>query len=210
MENNIMLVGFEHYGKNGRNKQQEQENDLLKMNNAIHNNISKYIIIDASESTIKHIRNSILGSYLNNVFDLSNINWNKCHEYACNSLVKMASELWSEGYGTTTDIGKVLKVSCNTVALYLKQGSKLGWCDYNPVEGKRMASVHGAKLTKEVIQLSLDGKYISKFKSIKEASELTGTSRSNISHVCSNKQKTANKFRWMYKDDYDKWEEMDD
>jgi hypothetical protein len=48
-----------------------------------------------------------------------------------------------------------------------------------------------------VLQLALDGSVISIFKSMELASQSTGVSRTSISLVCSGKQNTAWKFRWV-------------
>jgi very-short-patch-repair endonuclease/predicted transcriptional regulator len=199
------IGGFERYGKNGRNAIEEKENDLLKYNNAILNNINKYIIIKAYESELEYLKLSILNCELNQLYDLTNINWLKCHEYACSSLIKKASDLWSEGYGTTTEIGKILNVNCNTVSRYLKQAAKLGWCNYDPKESKSSVSRFGNKFTRKIVQLSINSEIISIFNSVKEASEKSIVGRTNISQACSGKQKTAGGYKWMYKEDYDRF-----
>lgn len=55
---------------------------------------------------------------------------------------------------------------------------------------------------KRVIQLDLNGNYISEYHSVKEAYYGTGISRSAISLVACGKRKTAGGYKWMYKEDF--------
>lgn len=64
----------------------------------------------------------------------------------------------------------------------------------------------GAKL-KPVIQISLNGDFVKEYESISKASEFTGYIASAISYCCKGKRKTANGFRWLYKEDYEKLNE---
>lgn len=88
----IETHGIQHYEENKSNRartfQEEQENDKLKEKLAKTNGINKYIVIDCRESNIEHIKNNILNSKLNTLFNLSNINWIECGEFALTSLVK--------------------------------------------------------------------------------------------------------------------------
>ena len=54
------------------------------------------------------------------------------------------------------------------------------------------------KLSKPVLQLSLDGELIREWPSAKEA-ERNGFNQCNICQCCNGKQKTHKGFRWMYK-----------
>ena len=51
---------------------------------------------------------------------------------------------------------------------------------------------------REVVQYSLDGKFINKFKSIKVASEKTNIGKRNIGKVCKVQRKTAGGYLWKY------------
>lgn len=55
-----------------------------------------------------------------------------------------------------------------------------------------------------VLQFDLDGNFIRKFNSIKEASLETKAQASSISKVCNNEYKSANGFLWCYESDVDK------
>jgi len=163
------------------------------------------IRIDCRKSNLEYIKINILHSRLSELFDLSNINWLKCHEFACSSLVKKACELWSNGIDNTKEIGKIMKLGLNTISGYLKQGAKLGWCDYDPEEIQRMNGKNlSQKRFKPVVQLSLDGKFIAEYKGAIEAEEILKIKNINtgISACCNSRLKTANNYRWMFKEDY--------
>jgi len=64
---------------------------------------------------------------------------------------------------------------------------------------------NGVIFAKAVVQLSLSGKYIKEYKSILEAESETGVNNSSIAKCCKNtpKYKSAGRFMWQYKDDYE-------
>src|SRR5206468_9685999 len=134
----IEVHGIQHYTKSfkrsdGRTRslKEEQENDTLKENLAKQNGIIYYIIFDCSISNIDYIKNSVLNnSHFLDLFNLSNVNWTECHKFACKSLVKDACDLWNEG-NNAVNIGNKMKLSHSTIVNYLKQGSQIGWCNYD-------------------------------------------------------------------------------
>lgn len=54
----------------------------------------------------------------------------------------------------------------------------------------------------EVVQLDIDGVFVNKFKSLREASSKTNVNRLCIANVCKGKQLVAGGFKWMYYKDY--------
>ena len=53
-----------------------------------------------------------------------------------------------------------------------------------------------------VVQLTLDDKFIAKYKSGRHASNTTGISKDNISKCCKGTRKTSGGFKWMYESEY--------
>jgi predicted RNA-binding Zn-ribbon protein involved in translation (DUF1610 family) len=106
--------------------------DILMKNNNV-----KVIRINCEYSNLEFIKNNILHSKLIKIIDISQIDWLKCHEFACNSLVKVVCDLWNDGFKSTKEIAEKIKLHSSTVLRYLKKGSILGWCDYDPKEAKR-------------------------------------------------------------------------
>ncbi|MFV8830545.1 hypothetical protein [Alkalihalobacterium sp. APHAB7] len=192
-------ITFEYLG--GRSLEEEQENDRLKFNNAMKNGIENYILIDCQQSEFKYLKNSFLNSKLPNFYDLTRINWEECYKLACSSLAHEAWKLWDSGLTSIMKIAEKLNISRTVLTRYLKRGSDLGLCTYD-VEKETNIS--------PVVQLSPTGEFMNVFESISKAMDDLGlpkTNRdySNISTVCSGRTKMAYGYRWMYKDDYEKY-----
>jgi hypothetical protein len=202
------LRGFETVGS--KTLELEQQNDNLKEKLAKENGIKYYIIIDCRRSELEFIKNKIIESDISKLFDLKFTDWLMCHEYACNSLVKTACELWNKGINSTVKIGSILSIGFATVIKYLKQGAELGWCNYNPKEVmKENGYMHKGKKRnkkwgKPVVRLNLEGLFIDEFMSATEAGKKLKFASSHISSVCNGFRKSAGGFKWMFKEDYQK------
>jgi len=206
------IGGFETYGSglDIRTLADEQENDKNKKELAESNGYL-YIEINCLEAKMEWIKNSILNSELSKIFDLNKVDWLKCHEYSCNSLVKEACNLWNNGIKNTVEIGKIMKLHSSTISRYLKQGVLLDWCDYNAKDvtiyyGNKLGQFSSENNIKPVVQLSLNGDYIKEYPSIVEAEKQTGALVSSISACCRNtgKLKSAGKYQWVFLSDYNK------
>lgn len=137
----IETHGEQHYKYTGRGRslQEEQLNDQHKYSLAIQNGIKpeNYIILDCRKSELEWIKNSILNSKLSELFDLSNIDWISCEEYAVSNIVKEVCDYWHEHVEingedlTSKDFSNIFKVHRSTICRYLNKGSKLGWCNYS-------------------------------------------------------------------------------
>lgn len=131
----IETHGKQHYTENSfftlsnRTLFDEQENDRLKEQLAKDNNINYYIILDCRESNLEWIKNSILNSKLNNLYDLSIINWDQCHEYAISSKIKEAADLYNNNF-KRKEIAKIMHISKATVTKYLREATNLNMCNY--------------------------------------------------------------------------------
>jgi hypothetical protein len=191
-------TGFEHRG--GRSLEEEQANDKLKYDNAMKNGIENYIVIDCRVSELEYLKNSFLNSELVNFYDLTYLDWEACYESACRQLTHVAWRLWNDGIKQLSEIAKIINVNQEVVRRFLKQGVSVGKCDYD-VEKERSAS--------PVVQLSLTGEFIKEHELITKAIEELGiTSKNgyvNISGVCRGQHQSAFGFRWMYKEEYDKY-----
>ena len=194
------VMGIQHYEEtNGKweTVKEIQENDINKEVLAKENGITNYIILDCRHSNVNWIKNSILNSDLPKLlnFKEEDIDWVKCDEAGCTNLVKVACNLWNEGIKSTIKIGKDLNLSSGAIRNYLKKGTKLGWCDYDPKE-----------VSREKVICITNGEV---FDSIHEAS-LNGREsiRPNISACCKGKHKSAGKSEsgeplvWMYYEEY--------
>ena len=148
--NNIKYIieshGLQHYKETSgswlTNLEQQQYNDNLKYNLAIQNGIEpeNYIIIDCRYSDIDFIKKSILNSKLNDIFDLSNVNWNEIDKLSQKSLLKEVCDYWhlhreiNNEDITTKDLEYIFKLDKTTIIKYLHKGNKINICNYNGKE----------------------------------------------------------------------------
>ena len=93
--------GLQHYEENKGWKtslKEIQQNDLDKYNLAIKNGIKpeNYIIIDCRESNLEFIKNNIIHSRLNEIFDLSEIDWDKIKQNSEKSILNEICEYWNK------------------------------------------------------------------------------------------------------------------
>lgn len=139
----IEVHGAQHYVRqihnDARTVQEEQENDKYKMNLAITNGIeeNKYIVIDACCTDFDYIKSNIIDSNLSKYYDLSAVDWSKVFEDSLHSIVLKASSLWNEGY-KTCEIAEKLHKSVSCIISLLKQGNKIGECNYTPELSNRI------------------------------------------------------------------------
>lgn len=138
----IECHGEQHYSnktkwKNDVDKQ--IDNDKYKMNMAFENGINHYIQLDCRKSDCEYIKQSILSSELNSIFNLSAIDWEKCNLNSLSSKVVEAANLWNSGIRNATEISKILGVHHDTVVSHLKRMTKHGLCDYDAKEQKRLS-----------------------------------------------------------------------
>lgn len=205
----IETHGEQHYRENnrGRSLKEEQVNDTLKEHLAKENGIDMYYVIDCSYSDINYIKNNYFQSSISNFLNLENINWLDCDRNAMKSFVRIASNYWNIGIRNINEISEILKVSRPTTRKYLKQASKLQWCDYDAKEILTERSIrNGIARRKKVVQLTKGGEYIKEWGYAQEASNELKIGRPSITSVCNGKKSTAGGFKWMYSKEYYKEE----
>lgn len=139
--------GFESLG--GKNLNQQLEIDRKKKELAISNGINEnnYIVLDCRYSDIDYIKQSLINSDLNKIISLDHINWEKCFEYAISSRVKDACSYYRNNKDISTkEVANAIGVNRVTAIEYLKIGSVIGLCDYNPHEEFKKNSERNGKL----------------------------------------------------------------
>lgn len=98
----------------------------------------KVIRIDCLVSDLEYIKTNILNSELNNLLNLSLIDWNEVQKYSTSNLVKMACEYKKNNPSwSTIKIGEVMGKSHSTICRWLNIGNELGWCIYKPEEERK-------------------------------------------------------------------------
>ena len=89
------------------------------------------IRINCEESNLEFIKQNIINSRLNEIFDLDKVDWNKVEEFALSNLVRVACDYKKNNPNiTTTQIGTIMKLDRHTIRNYLVKGTQLGWCNY--------------------------------------------------------------------------------
>ena len=165
----------------------------------------KMIRIDCNKSELEYIKNNIIKSKLSNMFDLSKIDWLKCHEYGLRNIVKIVCEYkMNNPDKTTSNIGNIMKLSENTIRRYLKRGTILGWCNYNPKLESFKGTSKSGKLREKSLEIFKNGISLGIFSSIckleRQSEKLFGVKlcHSSLSKACNNKSNSYKGFTFSY------------
>lgn len=137
----LEMDGAFHYKertKSDRTLKESQEIDERKTRLAIEHDIC-IIRIECLQSECNYIKNNMLQSKLNDIFDLSAIDWSLCDKNAQKNLVKETCNLYMNGLYNLNEIADILHIHNSTVRNYLKVGVKFGWCDYDPKQASKIA-----------------------------------------------------------------------
>lgn len=138
----VEVDGCFHYKNNAMNGQSRGEAlfiDNIKDELA---NINGYSIIriKALESNLDYMRKSILSSKLNNIFDLSNIDWILCARSSLSSLITKSAELWNV-YHRASDVATTIGKRQEVIVRYLHKATNLGLCNYNGKLEQRKSAI---------------------------------------------------------------------
>jgi len=208
-ELNIIIEthGLQHYEFRGGKwslLENEKANDQFKQRLAGDNEIENYIVLDCRESDMEWIKQQVCNSKISNLYDLSKIDWMECHKMGLSSKVKEACNLWNNYSSNTKIISEEMKLSRNTVINYLKQGVKLGWCDYDPKKNIVDAGKNTSKRTKAVIMYDENNGMLGVFNSITELSKISlekfgvELNQPYISYVCNGKKDHYKGYKFKY------------
>lgn len=202
----VEMDGNYHYEYNKFNKQDAELSQFFDMQKdycAIDNGFI-VIRIDCNynnrEDRFKYIKNSIESNNLiNQLFDLSDVNWDEISIKAEKSSFIEACELWNCGM-KIIDISEKLALCTGTIRTYLKNGTELGLCYYDPKENKdNVLRVVSANRCKSCICITTG----LVFQSIKQAELFYKIDSSAIVSCCKGKKKYAGKYNgqlleWAY------------
>lgn len=207
----IETHGRQHYyewnfkGVIKRSLKEEQENDRLKKEYAIKNGINNYVVIDCRRSESAYIKKSITESYLNTFLPLEEVDWKIVIKNANKSVLPLITDFYNinKDILNYNEMRQVFGISMGTLKYYLKQGSKIGLCDYKPY-GKKKSKHSLSKANASVVQLDLEGNFSAEWETATQA--LRGLNKKSLSCIveaCNGNQITAYGFKWMYKDEYE-------
>lgn len=205
----IEVDGGFHYKSNTYNNMNvsvqqyiDQQKDTLAITHGY-----QIIRINAKSSDFNFLKQSIIDA-LNQLFDMSKINWEECINYATSSNMK---KVWdyknSNASKSSKEIAKDLHIPYGTVMGYLRIGSKYKKCIYDP-QFEKDKSLHAERPYKCKKVICLDTAEV--FDSLTKAINWCGLSTTtSISDVCIGKRGyggkhpvTKEKLHWMYYEDY--------
>lgn len=209
LENNkiIIEVDGEFHRKdnmmNGQTKEESKYIDDEKDRLASENGYKIIRIYYDDKNT--EIKTYILESELNNIFNLSSIDWDICEKFALCNLIKTASEYKKNNPDVTSiQISELMGLSIPTIISYLKKGSKIGWCNYNPKEESHKAGAKSGKACGKPVEIFKDLVSLGIFESTldleRQSEKLLGIklNHSSISLICNNKKDTYKGFTFKY------------
>jgi len=168
----IEVNGDQHYNErknfNKKNPRNEKQNDINKKLNALSNNVSRYIVIDASQSSFSWMKSHIEQSELSLFFNLSKIDWKLCEAEARKTRVYGVCEIKKNNPKlTSNEISKIVGIERSVVVDYLKIGKELNWCDYDAKEEQRLSAQRN-RPRKRIAIKRLDGTLVGIFDSCSE------------------------------------------
>ena len=153
----------------GRHKQQKKQ-DSIKTKLAIENGF-RLIRVDCDyghNDKFAFLRDTVLHSELAILFDLADVDWLKCHQFAAKNLIKEACDMWENTSMRVADIAHAIGVSNVTVGTYLKMGKILGLStSYN----RRAAILRNAEKKSKPVAYLNNGSIMFVFKNASEVEE---------------------------------------
>lgn len=163
----IEMDGPQHYGQTnawGAAFQEAFEKDRIKDELIKQNNIIM-IRINSIKSNKDYLIKQFQSSLLNDLFDLSIVDWDRCNLEASSSLTKRISEYYNNHpKSTIKSIADHFGTDRHVITRYLQRGTELGFCNYKLRTKKPI----------KVIAQDIQNGTIYNFNSVNEASrELT-------------------------------------
>ena len=205
----IETDGAQHKKDKSRNShwlslKEQTEIDENKDKLANEHNIN-VIRIDCEFSNMDYIKNNIKLSKFNGLLDLTNIDWLKCHEYACSNRVKAVCDYKMQHDNLScNDIGKIMKISSSAVRNYLKKGTILNWCKYDAKEERKKSDIRMMDFRNKKVEVYKDNIFLGVYPSIKELSRISEDmfkikfETSGITGVCYGRHKLHRKYNFKF------------
>ena len=200
--------GSQHYKESGQGRtlKEEQENDKLKKKLALTNGIKSenYIIIDCRKSELKWIKQNLLNSKLNELFNLNIIDWLNAEEFACCNLVKIICDYKMKYNCSVSELSDIFKYDKTTIRNWLKSGVDLKWYDYCAKDENAKSGKINSKLNCKPIEILKNGISLGCFESATElerqSEKLFGVKlgHSAIARVCNGKKMQYKEFTFKY------------
>lgn len=170
----IEVHGIQHYRTTFKDISITQYNDQQKYELAVQHGC-KYIVIDARRSSVKYISNNILKSDLALLFDLSNIDWDKCSSSIRSSTFNEVCQLLNQCKYSYQEIADICHISAVTVGRYAREAIQLGIHNNHDEYIEMIHLTHNKAKPVRCIEDDLI------FDSARDANEYFGKTRTNTS-----------------------------
>lgn len=176
----IEVHGEQHYTEkfnmaHRTSLEQQIANDRFKKENAIINNIDRYVVIDARKSEKNYLTNNIVSGICSFLSAVDLLDFDKIYKKSLGSIYKEICNLWNNGL-TKDEISIQMKLPKDVVTRYLRRSAKDGITSY----------IVNSEVSQKKSVVKLDSNYtvVSVYNSLTEASKLNDTSISYISYLC--------------------------
>ena len=191
----IEVHGIQHYqdGKRGRSFEQEHENDIIKYDLAVLHGYEynkNYFVIDARESNIEWLRNSIEQCDLFKKIDLSSVDWQEIDIQSQKSLKIEVCKYWNEKKKENSnfilsELISIFNVKRSTILNYLTWGNANGICTYD-ANHEKILNMERQKIYVYLLDTNKNKIFENKM-CLKEMQEITGINSSTLKR-CLEKQ----------------------
>lgn len=157
-----------------------------------------------SPDNFEIIKQNILDSKLNILFNLDKISWETCLKYSSKSLVFVAIDYLNKNK-TLTEISDIMKICKPTLRKYFKLGKEMGLCDYeNSISYKRQQNLNRVNSKNKFSKTLICFNNLKLYKSLIRCEESSKKDlgikigKTGIWSVCNNKQKDIYGFKFKY------------
>lgn len=205
----IEVHGNQHYEDSSWGScEKVQENDLNKQELA-EKHVSRYVVLDARDSSLKHMRQSILRSELDDILMLycysNKFTWKEIHKKSISPIISTIVDHYNSGITNISELSEILKISKQTVVRYLKEATYLNLCNYDPEQKKidtlnRNHAFNSERTSKPIMCIN-DGRVFRNARIAEENSMVIygkQLDRRNIHDACSGRQKKTKGLRFKF------------
>ena len=159
-----------------------------------------------TSNRFEYMKNSVLNSKINTIFDLSKIDWEIINKFALSNLVRVVCEYKrSDIELSVLDLCKIMNMGKSSITAFLKQGNDMGWCIYDAKSEMRKGnSKRINKGEKQVICLNNNQVFKSAKNLDAESEKIFGVKLDyrSIGGVCRKETKQHKGYSFMFYEEY--------